>query len=151
MEAEPLLALDDPGLVPWITLMHTDRPPLELLQRCRDIIDRKADPVHHEQLNVVAHVLGNLVYNEDILKAIFGGKDKMIESPILKEIVEETAVKTRVETTQTNILGALQARYGAVPEQLTFDVRAVRDMSRLNTLFPLAITCTSLNDFRARM
>ena len=52
----------------------------------------------------VCQVLTRLKYNEPQLLAIFGGKQIMIESPLIQEIVAERMHK--------DILGVLEARLG---------------------------------------
>jgi hypothetical protein len=60
LSAAELLALDDPGVVPWVPLMQFDGPPEEVLQQCRDILDRKAPVQNKENLLMVSQILASL-------------------------------------------------------------------------------------------
>jgi hypothetical protein len=145
--AEELLALDDPGVVPWIPLAQFDGPPEPVFQRCRDIIDRKAKPEEKEPLLVVSQVLASLRYDNPDLLAFFGGERIMIESPLIDRIVTRAVVKA----SQEYILKALQGRFGTIPEDLAGAVRCVQDGDRLDDLHDFAVVCPDVAAFRARL
>jgi hypothetical protein len=42
LSADDLLLGDDPELAPWIPLTNFSEPPEQVLEKCRDLIDRKA-------------------------------------------------------------------------------------------------------------
>jgi predicted transcriptional regulator len=44
LSAENLLALNDVGLIPWVPLAQTERPPEALLRQCRERIEQQAKP-----------------------------------------------------------------------------------------------------------
>jgi ribosomal protein S17E len=89
LPADAMLALREPGLVPWIPLMKTAKPPDQLLKECREIIDEGAAPEELDNILAVAQILASLRYNEQRLFDFFGGKKAMIMTPYLKEIVDE--------------------------------------------------------------
>jgi hypothetical protein len=159
LPAEELLALDDPGVVPWIPLTHFEGPPEAVFQRCRDIIDRKAKPEEKEPLLVVSQVLASLRYNRADLLAFFGGKRIVIESPLIDEIVTEAVdkavakavAKATISVTQGAVLTSLRSRFGPLPQEVTSAVRAVEDTARLDDLVAFAAVCPDLAAFRTRL
>ncbi len=74
LPAEPVLAAADPGMMPWVPLMHADEPPQIVLQRCREVIDRHAPDEEHESLITVTQVFTRLRYKDPNLLSILGGK-----------------------------------------------------------------------------
>ncbi len=68
----------------------------------------------------------------------------MIESPLIEELVAEN---TR-ETMQRAILAFLDARFGAVPQDLADQIRAVSEEDRLSDLVRKAGSCGDLESFR---
>jgi hypothetical protein len=67
----------------------------------------------------------------------------MIASPLIKEIV--------AENTQDHIPRLLTKRFGAVPEDVTKNLRAVNKERKLQELFDDAVDCPDLEAFRARL
>jgi hypothetical protein len=51
---------------------------------------------------------------------------------------------------QADILSILEARFGAVPEELTAHVRSVTDLQKLEDGIKQAARCKSCKDFRNR-
>jgi hypothetical protein len=147
LSAESLLATSEPGLVPWVALTQFEQPPEQLFQRCRAIIDEKAKPEEHENLLAVTQVLMSLRYNTPSLRKIFGGKEGMIESPALEEVLQEV----RIKTSQTLVLGLLEARFKSVPADLAAAVTAVTDEDRLKRMNNLAGQCADLAAFRQQL
>jgi hypothetical protein len=88
-----------------------------------------------------------LRYAEPSLPAILGGNDMPIESPLIQEILEELLR----EEHQTVILGILQRKFGAVPEDLNTFVRALQDAEILRSLVLEAAISTDLDAFRAKL
>ena len=105
------MATGDPGVMPWVPLARLDGPPEPVLQECRRIIDTVPALQEHANLLAVSQVLGGLLYNPIMLRAIFGGREKMIESPILQELIAETTV----EATQRAILTVLESAVRPYP------------------------------------
>ncbi len=131
------------GLVPWIPLTHFDGPPEPIFQQCRAIIEEKAQPDEHDNLLAVSQVLASLRYNDPGLLAIFGGKEAMIESPVLMEVLAERAHRM--------ILRLLQDRFGQIPKEIVDALKAVRDEDRLDELVSIGGRCGSLEEFRQRL
>jgi hypothetical protein len=147
VEAEPLLAAGDVGMVPWVPLAKFDGPPEMLLRRCRDQIDRRAKPEEHDSLLSVTQLLGGLRFTRELLRTIFGGGRPMIESPLLDELVNEA----KAQALQDAILDVLKDRLGAVPEGLVSALRAVQDQARLRQLNRWAGQCPDFAAFQARL
>jgi hypothetical protein len=147
LSAKQLLATRDVGLVPWVTLAESTQPPETLLVQCRDIIAQLAPAQEQKNLLAVAQVMASLRYNDPALLAILGGKQAMIESPVLIELLQERERDTR----QADILAILEERFGPVPEDLAAQIRTIQDLQRLQRLHRLAVICPSLDAFRAAL
>src|SRR5205809_656493 len=93
--AAELLATGEPGLMPWVPLTRLDGPAEPILRECRRIIDEKARPEEHDNLLAVTQVLMGLVYDEATLFAIFGGKEAMIDSPVLNNLIAEKMAEAK--------------------------------------------------------
>jgi hypothetical protein len=144
LSAEELLAAGDIGLVPWATLAQTAEAPEVFLRRCRERIDQAA-PEEQANLAAVTQVLASLRYNDPALLSILGGRQAMIESPVLIELLEER----ERDTWHAATLDVLSERFGAVPESLAAQMRAVPAVERLRSLHRQARTCPDLDAFRA--
>jgi hypothetical protein len=144
--AEELLAAADVGMIPWVPLAHFDGPAEPIVRRCRDRIDREAPAHEHENLLAVTQVLLGLRYNEaglrERLRDLLGGRQAMIESPVLQEFF--------AETTQKNIISFLTARFGPAAESLATELKPI-DGDRLDEIIKLAATCRTLASFRKRL
>lgn len=88
LDAEDLFALNDPGLVPWITLSRTEQPPREFLQRCRDLLDLAPPTERVSELKAVTSVFASIRYNEIDVAEFFSGVQNMIASPFLDKVFE---------------------------------------------------------------
>jgi hypothetical protein len=144
--ADALLATGDVGLGPWATLAETTEPPEILLRRCRERIEQ-APPEERANLVAVAQVLAGLRYNDPSLLTILGGRQAMIESPVLIDLLNER----ERDVAHRWILQNLEARFGTVPESLAAQVRTVQALDRLDNLHRLAAVCDNLDAFRARL
>ena len=147
--ARALLDTDDVGLALWIPLCDPGDSPRPILERCRDLIDRKAPPGEHENLLVVTSILAGLRYTKAELFPLLGDPRMIVESPLLKEILEDVRQESRQEGHHDLILRLLAKRFGPVPDQLVERVRGVRDEGRLQQLFDLADDCHDLAAFEA--
>jgi hypothetical protein len=145
--AEELLALEDPGLVPWVLLAQITGPPEPVLRQCRELIDRKAPAEERPNLLAVCQVLARLRYNEPAFLAIFGGRQAMIESPLIQEIVAEATAKAK----QEDLMAFLQGRFGPIPTEVATALRAIHDIQKLSDLVNFVPVCPDLEAFRARM
>lgn len=143
IQAAHLLAANDVGLIPWVPLTQFDGPPEPLLHQCRQRIDAQAAGDLHENLLVVTQVLMRLRYNDPQFFAIFGGSRVMIESPLIKEIVDQTYY--------ANILRVLSARLGSVPMEIVVELKKITDKEKLDHLVEWAAQCPSLESFQSRV
>jgi hypothetical protein len=140
--AEELLGAGDNGLVPWVPLTRFEGPPEQLFQRCRERIDEDAPPGEHENLLAVTQILAALRYYDPRLFQLLGGREAMIESPVLKELISERVRK--------DIRKVLVARFGAEAKVLETELKSVDDEG-LDELVEWAATCPDLDSFRERL
>jgi hypothetical protein len=111
-----------------------------LARRCRELIEQHAPATEKENFLAVVQVLARLRYNEPEIFAVLGGKEAMIESPLIQEIVAEAVHDT--------ILDFLRARFGDPSPDLEGKLRAVSDKGRLSELTRIAAICPNLDAFR---
>ncbi len=142
LSAEELLAAPDVGVVPWVPLAHYDGPAEVLLQRCRNRIDREGGK-QQANLLAVAQVFARLHFDTPEWLEILGGKQAMIESPLIQEIVAESRRTGHVEA----ILLSLEARFGSVPSAVTAGLGQVKEEQKLARLIRHAAVCPSLAAF----
>jgi hypothetical protein len=142
-----LLSAQDLGLIPWVPLARFDGPPEPIFRECRRRIDQEALPEEHENLLAVTQVLAGLRYNDARLFQILGGRDAMIESPVLQELKAEW---TR-ESSRAAIVDVLVARFGPAAEDLNVRLEAVEDESRLKELVKRAAVCPDLGSFEQEL
>jgi hypothetical protein len=88
----------------------------------------------------VTQVLARLRYNDLGILALFGGRQSMIESPLIKELEAEFTHKT--------ILRFLEGRFGPVPEDVQAAVQRIQDESALDAMTLLAARCPHIDAFR---
>ncbi len=142
--AEELLKSGDVGLVPWVMLADSSEPPATLAQRCRDAIDQHAPVGERENLLAVVQVLTRLRYNDPEVFAILGGKQIMIESPLIDEIVSEAVSKAESKGRHETIIEVLRVRFGDVPTELENRIRSVLDKDALTQMTRNAAACKDL-------
>ncbi len=156
--AEELLATDDVGLLPWVPLAKLTGSPEQIVRRCRARMDEAVPLLRHpeyENLLVVTQFLLPLRYNQDQmllerLRALLGGREVMIQSPLYQEIVAESERKGEIEAWRQGIIDILVRRFGPPAEALEVEVRAV-EFDRLRELHGFAVTCRNLASFRKRL
>jgi hypothetical protein len=144
---DALLTTEEPGLMPWAPLAQFAGPAAPVVRRCRTIIEQVSDAAERTNLLAVTQVLTRLRYNDPRLLQILGGERAMVESPLIREIVEDAESRTKAE----DILRVLQYRFGPLPADVQDAVRATRDASRLEALLEGATRCPDLEAFRARL
>ena len=98
LPAADLLAANDVGLIPWVPLTRLNAPPEIVLQQCRQRIDDQAPPIERANLLAITQVMTRLRYNDPGLLSLFGGKQTMIESPLIQELVDEKLAQDRAKT-----------------------------------------------------
>jgi hypothetical protein len=74
---------------------------------------------------------------------ILGGKDVMIESPLLQEIIAESQRSGRVKT----LIDVLEDRFGSVTPTITAGLEQVKARERLRRLTTQVVLCKSLHAF----
>ncbi len=141
--AEPVLAAADPGMMPWVPLMHADEPPEVVLRRCREVIEQHAPAEEHERLITVTQVFTRLRYKDPNLLTILGAKTVMIESPLIREIVAESRHK--------DIFKFLAIRFGPVRPELKAEVTSILDETVLDAAVELAASSPDLDHFEAAL
>jgi hypothetical protein len=109
LPAEELLQAPGVGVVPWAVLARHEGPPEVLLRRCRDRLDREGGG-QRANLLAVTQVFARLHFDRPEWLDILGGREVMLESPLIQDIVAESNQATRVES----ILQVLEARFGAL-------------------------------------
>jgi len=143
--AEQLLGAGDVGMIPWVPLSYIDGPPEPVLRECRARIDAQAPPGERENMLAVTQVLARLRYNDPGILALFGGRQSMIESPLIKELEVEFTSKAMHKT----ILRFLEGRFGPVPEDVRVAVQHIENESALDAMALLAARCPDLDAFRS--
>jgi len=156
--AEELLAMDDVGLLPWVPLAKVEGSPEQIVRRCRARIDQAAPQIGHpeyENLLVVTQFLLPSRYNDnkallERLRALLGGREVMIQSPLYQEIVAESELKGATEAKREALLDFLVGRFGPAAEALEVELKAV-EFERLRDLIKFAAKCRNLASFRKRL
>lgn len=140
-----LLATGDPGIIPWAPLAKIEGPVEPVLQRRREVIEHAAPEEERKNLLAVIQVLAALRYNEPRLLGILGGREVMIESPVLQELKAEWTADAKAEA----VLRVLEGRLGPISPDVRAAVLAEKNGVRLNALLDRAAVCPSLEAFRA--
>ncbi len=149
--AEELLQAGDVGLVPWVPLTDFTDPPEQMIERCRELIERDAPPGEKANLLAVTQVLAYLRYNSMELLDVLGGRKAMLEIPYLDEIVMEKSREAARATAHRHLMVLLEARFGDVPRNLVEEIESVVDEKQLESLVRSAGTCPDLAEFRRAM
>jgi hypothetical protein len=153
--AASLLAFEDIGLVPWVPLSQFDVPAETIFKECRSRIDQQAPALERENLLAVTQVLAGLRYNDPGLFQLLGGREAMIESPVLQELkaewTREAALEAAREARRRAIVDFLVARFGAGAEELAAQMETINDEARLKELVTFAAVCPDLDAFRRRI
>jgi hypothetical protein len=145
--AATLLASGDVGAVPLVPLTQLGAPPEVVLQQCKDLIEQNARPDERANLLAITQVFTEARFPNAPWLSIFGGKKLMIESPMVQELLAETAQQTMHRA----ILKFLETRFGPVPADVSAAVRLTVDEAALDTLLRLAAYCPDLDAFRAHL
>ncbi len=145
--AADLLAPGDVGLIPWVPLSKFDGPPEPIFRECRSRIDRDGQPEEHENLLAVSQVLAGLRYDDPRLFQILGGREAMIESPVLQQLKAEWTY----EAHRKDVIKFLVARFGDEAKGLRAKLDMIDDEARLEELVEAAGTSPDLDAFRKRL
>jgi hypothetical protein len=147
LDAEELLATNDPGLMPWVSLTEFTNPPEEVLRRCRQTIDQEAKPAEQTNLLAVSQVLAKLRFDDVNILNLFGGKQVMIESPLIEELMQERdLIRLRKD-----ILQILKARFGGVPTDISARIEAKQELDELEALVDASATTPGFEAFRQKL
>jgi hypothetical protein len=143
MSAEQLLALNDVGVVPWVPLAQTATAVEDLLRTCRERIEQQAPTEEQANLMAVTQVMTFLRYQSLPLLAIVGGRQMIIESPLIQEILAERL--------RESLLRALRTKFGEVPPELTAQIHAIADVQRVDALISQVGVSPDLAAFRKQL
>jgi hypothetical protein len=158
--AEELLEAQDVGLIPWVPLTDFSDSPETMIRRCRDAIEQHAPPAEKANLLAVTQVLTYLRYNDLGLLTILGGRQVMLESPLIDELfaekygelltqrTREVTRETACETAHQYIVTVLETRFGDIPRDLAEGIGSVSDEEQLKGLVRKAVACPDLEAFR---
>jgi len=122
-----------------------------LFQQCRARIDEEASPEERENLLAVTQVLAGLRYNEVGLFQLLGGRNAMIESPVLQELKAEWTREAVREDKRRTIVDFLVGRFGPEAEEIATQLETIADDARLKELVELAALCSDLPSFRKEL
>jgi hypothetical protein len=81
---------------------------------------------------------------------MFGGRQALIESPVLQELKAEWTREGAIEATRKDIARILAARFGVDAKSLEAELKSV-DVDHLGNLVELAATCPNLESFRMQL
>ena len=143
LSAEELLTAPDVGAVTLASLAKYDGPPAVLLQRCRDRIDREGG---EQRANLLAgsQAFARLHFDRPEWLNILRGRKMLIESPLIREIADESERTGHIKAT----LRVLVRRFGAVTPTITAGLERVKEANRLDRLTDQAVDCASLQSFK---
>jgi hypothetical protein len=142
LPAEGLLAAPGIGAVPLAPLGRYDGPAEVLLQRCRDRIDREGGQ-QKANLLAVTQVFAQLHYDRPEWLDILGGSKMIVESPLIRDIIEESERTAQVKL----IVHILQDKFGPPGPEIEAGLAQVKDGVRLTHLGVRAARCDSLRAF----
>ena len=147
--------MGDVGLVPWVPLARFDGSPKRIVRRCRaGSTTPPITPVEQENLLAVTQFLLPLRYNKDSLlgqlRALLGGQEAMIESPLYQEIAVELTREGETNARRQDIMDVLVARFGPPAKGLEVELTAV-EFDRLRELHMFAVKCRNLKSFRKQL
>ena len=146
LSAEELLTAPDVAVVLWAPLARFDDPPEVLLQRCRNRIDREGGS-QHANLLAVAQVFARLHHDKPEWMEIFGGRQAMIQSPVIREIIEESECSGQVKL----IVHILTTKFGAVTPTIEAGLALIKKPKQLLQLGAQASSCTDLRAFESAL
>lgn len=145
--AEVLLALDEVGLTPLLPLTRSKQSPETLVQQSKERIERQASPAERPTLLTITAIMASMRSGTvEGWLALLGGKNVVEHSPLYQHWMQEE----RRATNQAAIVRVLEARFGAVPEELGATIRSVSDLDKLEQAITLAAKCSSLEQFQKR-
>jgi len=161
--ATVLLAMKDVGNIPLVPLSRIDGPPEEVLRECGLRIEQQAPENERANLLAVTQILTQMRYNEKRLLDLLGGRQAMIESPLIQElladrevvgtspILQELLAEEMLKQSKEYIAEELQDRFGTVSAEILTALQSLTDQPRLKELMKWASRCPDIAAFRARL
>jgi hypothetical protein len=73
------------------------------------------------------------------------------DSPLIQEIIAETAAQAQAKVHQEDILRALRVRFDSVPDGIAEQIRATADLQKLGDLFAWSLRCPDLDAFMEKL
>ncbi len=146
LPAEEMLDYPDVGVVPLVPLMAFSGDPKPLLRRCRERIDREGGE-QRANLLAVAQTMTKLRFPQQVFLDLLGGSQAMIESPLIKEIVEKADRKRQ----RKDIDDVVRQRLGALPDSARASLEGLADEGKLHALLLFASVCPTLEAFLERL
>jgi hypothetical protein len=145
-DAEEMLTTAGVGIVPLVPLMRFSGPPEPLFQRCRERIDKEGG-AQREPLLAVTRVLSRLKFVEQGLLNLLMRREAMIESPEIKEIVEEA----QAAQARKDIERVILTRFGKLSDDARARLQGVTAEKTLDDLHTYAILCPTQEAFVERL
>jgi hypothetical protein len=139
--AEPLLAVDKPGIIPLMGLMRIQQPEITL-PKMVERLQTEPNLVKRQNLfNALLALMGNEEYLA-MLEKLVDSNDLLLDTPFLRRIRNQTKVEA--------ILRAVIVRLNP-PVQLYQDIEnkisVIKESEKLDALFTAALTTDSIEVF----
>ncbi len=109
--------------------------------------DREARRSERANLLAVTQVLTELRFPDPQLLALLGGRQIMIDSPLIRDLVTENTQHTMHEGIRLVLVG----RFDTVSDALVARIKSVRRKPELDALIQYAGMCPDLAAFEARL
>jgi hypothetical protein len=143
LPAEEVLKAADVGVVPFVPLARYDGPAEELLEECRERIEKDAQDTERTDLLAVSQVFTRLKFPQPELLDLLGGREVMIESPLLQEM--------KAEVLQEAVLNLLKDHHGKVPRDVRRLLAETLDEKKLQKLIVQAGRAQSMEAFKEHL
>ncbi|MDA1015257.1 MAG: hypothetical protein O3A00_12490, partial [Planctomycetota bacterium] len=93
----------------------------------------------------------NLRFDDKSALKILGDRNVLIETPLIKELMDEGRIKGKIEGKIEDIISVMGFRFGAVSEELGLRLKQISDTDRLSELLRVAVTCKSTKAFEREL
>lgn len=144
LKADDLLAMGDPGVIPWVPLTRSDAKPEDLMARCRAEIERVPDRRDRESLLVSAEIMSLLAFGRHGFN--------FHEGSIMSSIFDDPNFDFLQPRFVNNfIYKSLQRRFGDVPKERVGKLFTILDEKKQEVVMQKAITCPDLDSFVAAL
>jgi hypothetical protein len=111
--------------------------------RCRERIDKESVGADRLDLLTVSQVMAQLKFPQLELPGLLGGREVMIESPLIQEL--------RAEPLREAVLNLLKARFTKVPRDVRRLVNELKDEGKLQGLIVLASQADNMEAFKEHL